>query len=123
MFTCSGGTNPGLQQMQQATVPVHQHILSLATSPYGDNPIFKDLKPLGSLNEDALKPTNPAAQKAILESTSNQYKISPSVSSGLRVKPVASTLSKVKICNFQHVIKWKITSLSFSLNRNRFLEV
>lgn len=73
---------------------MHQHILSLATSPYGDNPIFKDLKPLGSLNEDALKPTNPAAQKAILESTANQYKISPKVSNELKVKPVASTLSK-----------------------------
>lgn len=83
-----------MQQAQQATVPVHQHILSLATSPYGDNPIFKDLKPLGSLNEDALKPTNPAAQKAILESTANQYKISPKVSNGLKVKPVTSTLSK-----------------------------
>lgn len=84
-----------LQQTQQATVPVHQHILSLATSPYGDNPIFKDLKPLGSLNEDALKPTNPAAQKAILESSSSQYKISPKVTNGLKVKPIGSTLSKV----------------------------
>lgn len=73
---------------------MHQHILSLATSPYGDNPIYKDLKPLGILNEDALKPTNPAAQKAILESTANQYKISPKVSNELKVKPVASTLSK-----------------------------
>lgn len=85
----------GLQQIQQATVPVHQHILSMATSPYGDNPIFKDLKPLGSLNEDALRPTNPAAQKAILESSSSQYKISPKVSNGLKVKPIGSTISKV----------------------------
>lgn len=90
----SGGGATSLQPAQQATVPVHQHILSLATSPYGDNPIFKDLKPLGNLNEDALKPTNPAAQKAILESTSNQYKISPKVANGLKVKPVTSTLSK-----------------------------
>lgn len=93
IFIYSGGTNTSLQQTQQAAVPVHQHILSLATSPYGDNPIFKDLKPLGSLNEDALKPTNPAAQKAILESSANQYKISPKVSNGLKIKPVA--LSKV----------------------------
>lgn len=93
----SGATNTGLQQTQQAAVPVHQHILSMATSPYGDNPIFKDLKPSGSLNEDALRPTNPAAQKAILESTTNQYKISPKISNGLKVKPVASTLSKVML--------------------------
>lgn len=91
----SGATNTNMQQMQQAPVPVHQHILSLATSPYGDNPIFKDLKLPSGLNEDALKPTNPAAQKAMLESSANQYKISPKVSSGLKVKPVTSTLSKV----------------------------
>lgn len=95
-FDCnSGGTNPGIQQTQQTTVPVHQHILSLATSPYGDNPIFKDLKPFGSMNEDALKPTNPAAQKAILESSSSQFKVSPKITNGLKVKPVGSTLSKV----------------------------
>lgn len=72
----------------------------MATCPYGDNPIFKDLKPLGSLNEDALKPTNPAAQKAILESSSNQYKISPKVTNGLKVKPIGSTISKVTKIDF-----------------------
>lgn len=71
----------------------------MATSPYGDNPIFKDLKPFGSLNEDALKPTNPAAQKAILESSSSQYKISPKVTNGLKVKPIGSTISKVMKIN------------------------
>lgn len=91
---CSGAANMNTLQAQQATIPVHQHIMSLTTSPYGDNPIFKDLKPPGALSEDALKPTNPAAQKAILESSS-QYKVSPKVSNGLRVKPVSSTLSKV----------------------------
>lgn len=84
-----------MQQPQQSTVPIHQHILSLTTSPYGDNPIFKDLKPLGGLNEDALKPTNSAAQRAILESS--QYKISPKVGGTLKVKPVGSALSKVNI--------------------------
>lgn len=86
-------------QQQQAGVPIHQQILSLTSSPYGDNPIFKDLKPLGGLNEAALKATNPAAQKAILESAQSQYKISPKVGVSLRVKPVNSALSKVKQCN------------------------
>lgn len=76
-------------QQQPASIPIHQQILSLTTSPYGDNPIFKDLKPLGSLSEDALKPTNPAAQKALLES-STQYKISPKVGNPLKVKPVGA---------------------------------
>lgn len=93
-----------LQPHQQAAPQVHQTILSMATSPYGDNPIFKDLKPLGNLNEDALKPTNPAAQKAILESSSSQYKISPKVTSGLKVKPIGSTLSKVSFVHVRNLI-------------------
>lgn len=79
--------------LQPAGIPIHQQILSLATSPYGDNPIFKDLKPMGSLSEDALKPTNPAAQKAMLES-SNQYKISPKVGSAMKIKPVGTYSNK-----------------------------
>lgn len=74
-------------------MPIHQHILSLTTSPYGDNPIFKDLP---GPNEAALKATNPAAQKAILESGQAQYKISsPKVGGTLKIKPVGSALSKV----------------------------
>lgn len=84
------------QQQQTASVPIHQQIMSLATSPYGDNPIFKDLQPLG-LTEDALKPTNPAAQKTMLESSSSQFKVSPRVSLGLKVKPVGSSFTKVII--------------------------
>lgn len=80
---------------QPAGIPIHQQILSLATSPYGDNPIFKDLKPMGGFSEDALRPTNPAAQKAMLEASSNQFKISPKVGNGLRVKPVGSAFTKV----------------------------
>lgn len=86
-------------QPQQAP-PIHQQILSLTSSPYGDNPIFKDLKPLGGLNEEALKATNPAAQKAILESGQSQYKISPKVGAALKVKPVGSALSKVNTLLF-----------------------
>lgn len=76
------------------TGSIHQHILSLASNPYGDNPIFKDLKPNIGVSEDSLKATNPAAQKAILESSS-QFKISPhSASKTLKVKPIGSAVSK-----------------------------
>lgn len=95
--------NAQAQQPQQTTLPIHQHILSLTTSPYGDNAIFKDLKPLGSSNVDALKPTNPAAQKAILEASSNNYKISPKVGgNGMKLKPVGSTISKVSF--YQQIV-------------------
>lgn len=69
----------------------------MATSPYGDNPIFKDLKPTAGLSEDALKPTNPAAQKALLESSASQFKVSPrcgGVGSALKLKPVGASFSK-----------------------------
>lgn len=109
IFFCHSGANPANQQPQPTTVPIHQRILSLATSPYGDNPIFKDLKPLGGLNEEALKPTNPAAQKAILESSSRQYKISSKVNNGIKVKPVGSNLSKV-ICLYTNIFGIHITA-------------
>lgn len=93
-----GQNTMGLGQglgMQQQQVPIHQQILAMTTSPYGDNPIFKDLKPASGLSEDALRPTNPAAQKAILESSSsNQFKVTPNVSNGLKVKPIQTSLSK-----------------------------
>uniref|UniRef100_A0A7G3ALA0 Nuclear pore complex protein Nup98-Nup96 n=1 Tax=Lutzomyia longipalpis TaxID=7200 RepID=A0A7G3ALA0_LUTLO len=89
------GGAPALGQTQQTGVPVHQQILALATSPYGDNPIFKDLKPPMGLSEDALKPTNPAAQKAILESPASQLRVSSiKLASGVKVKPVGNGLSK-----------------------------
>ncbi|KAJ6638807.1 Nuclear pore complex protein Nup98-Nup96 [Pseudolycoriella hygida] len=83
--------------MQQQQVPIHQQILAMTTTPYDDNPIFKDLKPISGLSEDALalRPTNPAAQKAILESSSsNQFKVTPNVGNGLKLKPIQSSLSK-----------------------------
>lgn len=91
-------------QMQPTTAPaVHQQMVALAlSSPYGDNPIFKNLKP-NELSEDALKPTNPAAQKAILESGSNQFKISPKIRTGLNVKPVGSLLTKVSTARLSKI--------------------
>lgn len=67
--------------------------MSLASNPYGDNPIFKDLKPASELNEASLKPTNPAAQKAALE-TANQFKISPKSTQKIKVVPISKAISK-----------------------------
>lgn len=48
---------------------------------------------MGSLNKDALKPTNPVTHKAMVESSVNQNQISPKKLNGLKIKPVTSTLS------------------------------
>lgn len=115
-------TNMGMGvvgQPAQAAVPIHQQILAMVTSPYGDNPIFKDIKPLTGATADSLKPTNPTAQKAILEGANQQFKVSPKVTgSGVRVKPVgAATLSKKSL--FEGLEEYDSTlEESFSLKPN-----
>lgn len=82
-------------QNQSAYPALHQQILALTTSPYGDNALFKDLKASG-VTEESLKPTNPAAQKAILDSTSKQFKVSPKVGSQIKIKPLGAGTTKVR---------------------------
>ncbi|XP_058129913.1 nuclear pore complex protein Nup98-Nup96 [Anopheles ziemanni] len=83
----------------QQPVPIHQQILAMATSPYGDNPIFKGIKPLVGPSEDSLKPTNPSFQKAVLEGSNYQLKVS-SRSGGtdrVKVKPLGAAQLKKSI--------------------------
>lgn len=67
-------------------------MFSLASNPYGDNELFKNLKPV-DLSNDVLRATNPAAQKALLDS-SNNFKISPNSSSKIKVKPISAVITK-----------------------------
>lgn len=89
-----GQANNSFGAPQPQAPPIHQQILQMATSPYGDNPIYKDLKPSSTTSEDALKVTNPAAQKAMLESLSNKYKVSPAIGNAVRVKPIGQLSKK-----------------------------
>ncbi|XP_075145470.1 nuclear pore complex protein Nup98-96 [Haematobia irritans] len=110
------GGLPGTPQQQQQ-VPIHQQILSKVTSPYGDNPIFKDLK--RSEENDPTKATNPAAQKAILDSgnVNNQFKVSSKSSpSVVRVKPIGSSLTKKAL--FEGLEEFDASVESFSLKPN-----
>uniref|UniRef100_A0A0K8U4G4 Nuclear pore complex protein Nup98-Nup96 n=1 Tax=Bactrocera latifrons TaxID=174628 RepID=A0A0K8U4G4_BACLA len=103
----------GNQQQQQP--PIHQQILAKVTSPYGDNPIFKDLK--RSDETDATRATNPAAQKAILETTMNQFKVSTRSSpSVVRVKPITSALTKKSL--FEGLEEFDSSVETFSLKPN-----
>ncbi|XP_070502956.1 nuclear pore complex protein Nup98-Nup96 [Chironomus tepperi] len=80
-------------QPQQQGTEIHQKIIALTSNPYGDSELFKGLKQ-SSISDDALKATNPIAQKALLES-SNNFKISPNTSaSKIRVKPVTTVITK-----------------------------
>lgn len=80
-------------QVQQAAPEIHQKVLSLCINPYGDNELFKGLKPIGGASEDILRATNPAAQKAFLES-GNSFKVSPHAGSKIKVKPINAVASK-----------------------------
>lgn len=82
------GAATGVQQ-GVVVVPIHQQILSKVTSPYGDTPIFKDLKRTDEV--DATRATNPAAQQAVLDMSSNQFKVTSKDSpSRIRVKALGN---------------------------------
>merc|ERR1719462_18609 len=63
---------------------IQQHLLSLAASPYGENPLFKSMLSDSNRRQEVLKPTNPAAQKAL---AANTYKVSPHRNVKIRMKP------------------------------------
>ena len=71
-----------------AAASIHQQLLTLASSPFGENPLFKPLATDANKRADILKPTNPAAQKALL---ANSYKASPHRNVKIRVKPNSSS--------------------------------
>ena len=79
--------------MQQTGPEIHQKVLSLCINPYGDNELFKGLKQNVGVSDDTLRATNPAAQKAFLES-SNSFKISPHTGSKIKVKPINAVVTK-----------------------------
>ncbi|KAK7096689.1 nuclear pore complex protein Nup98-Nup96-like [Littorina saxatilis] len=67
----------------------------LAVSPYGDSPLFWNLKNQNAgKREEILKPTNPAAQKAVL--SSGGYKVSPRPVAKIKPKSLHSLLSGSK---------------------------
>ncbi|TRY63912.1 hypothetical protein TCAL_05590 [Tigriopus californicus] len=64
---------------------IQQRLIQLASSPYGDNPLFKNLLQDSGKREEILKPINPASQKAL---DSNQYKVSPHRNIKGKAKPI-----------------------------------
>lgn len=83
-----GSTAPAPQ-----TSSVHEQIIALATSPYGDSSIFNSIKNNG-FNEESLKSTNPNVLKNVLETTSNQFKISSKSGKMVKLLPIGDVLSK-----------------------------
>ncbi|XP_007259635.3 nuclear pore complex protein Nup98-Nup96 [Astyanax mexicanus] len=80
-------TDPNAAAAQQAVM--QQQINALAYAPFGDSPLFRNPLSDPKKKEERLKPTNPAAQKAL--TTPTHYKLTPRPAS--RVRPKALTSS------------------------------
>ncbi|XP_067113030.1 nuclear pore complex protein Nup98-Nup96 isoform X1 [Osmerus mordax] len=80
-------TDPNAAAAQQAVL--QQQINALTYSPFGDSPLFRNPLSDPKKKEERLKPTNPAAQKAL--TTPTHYKLTPRPAT--RVRPKALTSS------------------------------
>lgn len=77
-----------LQQQQQ----VQQHLQVLNASPYGDSPLFRNLKQDPARKDELLRPTNPEAQKATL-AASSQLKVTNRPNYRIKPKPLQSIIT------------------------------
>uniref|UniRef100_A0A8C7E283 Nuclear pore complex protein Nup98-Nup96 n=1 Tax=Naja naja TaxID=35670 RepID=A0A8C7E283_NAJNA len=75
-------TDPNVSAAQQAVL--QQHLNSLTYSPFGDSPLFRNPMSDPKKKEERLKPTNPAAQKAL--TTPTHYKLTPRPATRVRPK-------------------------------------
>ncbi|XP_007173711.2 nuclear pore complex protein Nup98-Nup96 isoform X9 [Balaenoptera acutorostrata] len=80
-------TDPNASAAQQAVL--QQHINSLTYSPFGDSPLFRNPMSDPKKKEERLKPTNPAAQKAL--TTPTHYKLTPRPATRVRPKALQTT--------------------------------
>ncbi|XP_070799158.1 nuclear pore complex protein Nup98-Nup96 isoform X2 [Pituophis catenifer annectens] len=80
-------TDPNVSAAQQAVL--QQHLNSLTYSPFGDSPLFRNPMSDPKKKEERLKPTNPAAQKAL--TTPTHYKLTPRPATRVRPKALQTS--------------------------------
>uniref|UniRef100_A0A1E1XGD9 Nuclear pore complex protein Nup98-Nup96 n=1 Tax=Amblyomma aureolatum TaxID=187763 RepID=A0A1E1XGD9_9ACAR len=86
-----GGMDPNAAANQAQQQQTQQLLQYLSMNPYGDNPLFRNVLKETHKREELLKPTNPAAQQALLAS---HYRVSPLPAPKLRPKPVGTEIGK-----------------------------
>ncbi|XP_015602178.1 nuclear pore complex protein Nup98-Nup96 isoform X2 [Cephus cinctus] len=87
-----GGLGTNQTQQNSGSVLMHQQILALVSSPFGDSPLLKDLQPASGKAEELLKPTNTSSRTL----NNSQYKVATNNNSPkIKARAVTSThLSK-----------------------------
>ncbi|XP_078401075.1 nuclear pore complex protein Nup98-Nup96 isoform X1 [Cetorhinus maximus] len=80
-------TDPNASATQQAVL--QQQLNALAYTPFGDSPLFRNPMVDPKKKEERLKPTNPAAQKAL--TTPTHYKLTPRPATRVRPKALQAT--------------------------------
>ncbi|XP_062910842.1 nuclear pore complex protein Nup98-Nup96 isoform X1 [Mobula hypostoma] len=80
-------TDPNAAATQQAVL--QQQLNALAYTPFGDSPLFRNPMVDPKKKEERLKPTNPAAQKAL--TTPTHYKLTPRPATRVRPKALQAT--------------------------------
>ncbi|XP_069748351.1 nuclear pore complex protein Nup98-Nup96 isoform X2 [Narcine bancroftii] len=80
-------TDPNASATQQAVI--QQQLNALAYTPFGDSPLFRNPMVDPKKKEERLKPTNPAAQKAL--TTPTHYKLTPRPATRVRPKALQAT--------------------------------
>ncbi|KAL4230158.1 Nuclear pore complex protein Nup98-Nup96 [Mactra antiquata] len=77
---------------------LQQTLLALTHSPYGDSPLFSNMKDSSTKLQEVLKPTNPVAQKAAL---ANQHKVSPRPMAKIKPKALSGVSGNGKAQIFE----------------------
>ncbi|KAM4697293.1 nuclear pore complex protein Nup98-Nup96 isoform 2-T2 [Discoglossus pictus] len=86
-------TDPNAAAAQQLVL--QQQINTLAYSPFGDSPLFRNPISDPKKKEERLKPTNPAAQKAL--TTPTHYKLTPRPATRVRPKALNTGTAKTQL--------------------------
>lgn len=92
----AGGGLGGAPTSQSSQL-AQQQLLAMALVPFGDSPLFRNLLPSTGRANEMLQPTNPAAQKAVLNASA-QYKVSPKGGPKIKVKVGYPALIKKSLC-------------------------
>ncbi|KAK6637009.1 hypothetical protein RUM43_010680 [Polyplax serrata] len=106
--------NTSMLPSQSTTSSTHPAILALASVPFADSALFKNLLPASGKTDSLLKPSNAVTQRAML--ACKDLKVSPKNSVKIKLKPIATPLTKKSL--FEGLEESDVVSPSFITTSN-----